>query len=254
MIAIIIMLSAMLLPALVGARERANDAKCISNMRQIGVAMKMYQDDNETRFPLASLPVTGEGGQVVYREFRFAIGGKSPKEGDGHSALIYGRQADRPLNPYAPNAEVFRCPEDRGVALQACSCPNMPDTKWEEIGCSYCYNAGNFTPLSDPPTLLPQQDPVDGLAGKLGTWIPDPRRYIVMHEPPARPWGCTGRPAIWVQWHHAQGRTEFTDPRRAPAEFLSTVLFGDGHVQIHNFTKGLTDDVLHPYEETRDWI
>src|SRR5690606_17720952 len=70
-IAIIIMLSAMLLPALVGARERANDAKCISNMRQIGVAMKMYQDDNETRFPLASLPVTGEGGQVVYREFRF---------------------------------------------------------------------------------------------------------------------------------------------------------------------------------------
>ncbi|MBE6380234.1 MAG: DUF1559 domain-containing protein [Lentisphaerae bacterium] len=46
-IAIIAILAAMLLPALSAARERARAASCISNLKQVGLYMQMYVDDND---------------------------------------------------------------------------------------------------------------------------------------------------------------------------------------------------------------
>ncbi len=44
-IAIIAILAAMLLPALRQAREQARRAKCMSNLRQVGICLQMYRDD-----------------------------------------------------------------------------------------------------------------------------------------------------------------------------------------------------------------
>lgn len=50
-IAIIAILASMLLPALARAKESAFRAKCTNNLKQIGLAARMYVDDNNATFP-----------------------------------------------------------------------------------------------------------------------------------------------------------------------------------------------------------
>ena len=54
-IAIIAILAAMLLPALSAARERARQAACISNLKQIGVATFMYAGSNKDHVACGTL-------------------------------------------------------------------------------------------------------------------------------------------------------------------------------------------------------
>ncbi len=52
-IAIIAILAAMLLPALARSKREAQLAKCISNLRQIGLTKAMYLSDNRDAFPFS---------------------------------------------------------------------------------------------------------------------------------------------------------------------------------------------------------
>lgn len=53
-IAIIAILAAMLLPSLAKAKERAVTIECLSNLKQLGNAMVMYGDDNNSMLPQAN--------------------------------------------------------------------------------------------------------------------------------------------------------------------------------------------------------
>src|SRR5438552_625187 len=50
-IAIIAILAALLLPVLVGSKERARRTSCKNTMRQFLLAVHLYGDDNEQRVP-----------------------------------------------------------------------------------------------------------------------------------------------------------------------------------------------------------
>jgi len=59
-IAIIAILAGLLLPALARAKAKAVQTNCVSNLRQIGTAFRLWGDDNNNRYPMqyASAPGT----------------------------------------------------------------------------------------------------------------------------------------------------------------------------------------------------
>src|SRR5579872_4994693 len=119
-IAIIAILASMLLPVLARAKARAKQIQCASNEHQHGIAFHMYADDNLEFYPRHD----GWG----------AVGGQLGTIFTGNSAG-YGAAVDpanRPLNKYAANVQVFHCPSDKGDALT----PEAP-TCWDAWGNSY---------------------------------------------------------------------------------------------------------------------
>jgi prepilin-type N-terminal cleavage/methylation domain-containing protein len=82
-IAIIAILAAILFPVFAQAREKARQASCLSNTKQVGTATLMYVQDYDERMPLSAYLDTGtrKGYHVI--------------------DLIF---------PYVKNANVFQCP------------------------------------------------------------------------------------------------------------------------------------------------
>jgi prepilin-type N-terminal cleavage/methylation domain-containing protein len=251
-IAIIGILASLLLPALAGAKERAHTTTCLNNLRQMGIAVRLYMDDHGGKFPPLHVqeldPATGQPAGV-FKNAQPALGGRDPGPGlrEHHpSARV------RPLFRYLAPSDVYRCPRDRGQPILPCAtAARQEPSNFATVGNSYDYNGGPLHLLSGGGFRLGN---AGGIAGQPEDVVANPAKFILLHEPPARLYGCLETGPRWYQWHFNKGRTEFTDPEAAPQLFRSPILFVDLHAKVHDFSKSLSTDPYFPYEETKDWI
>jgi prepilin-type N-terminal cleavage/methylation domain-containing protein len=110
-IATIAILAAMLSPVLGRAKAKAQVTKCLGNLRQIGVGVKMYADDNISTMPPRSRSLTGPLSRLDGW-----MGGKDSAPGFTNN---YAAAIDRPLHKYVPAVETFHCPL---TAEETCPC------------------------------------------------------------------------------------------------------------------------------------
>ncbi len=89
-IAIIAILAALLLPALVGAKEKSKRASCKNTMRQFSLALQMYGDDNRQRLP-SGAP-------------------NRPKPPDDDHLPVISNNTSNAIVQYTANARMLHCP------------------------------------------------------------------------------------------------------------------------------------------------
>lgn len=99
-IAIIVILAALLLPALSSAKAQGKRVGCANNLKQLALAGQMYSADNQGRL-VDNLPA-GQGGDS------WVAGNMRISNNATNQAFI--RQSK--LFPYASNPGAFRCPAD----------------------------------------------------------------------------------------------------------------------------------------------
>jgi prepilin-type N-terminal cleavage/methylation domain-containing protein len=118
-VAIIAILAGLLLPALSRGKQSAETARCISNLRQLGLATQMYLDDNRGNFFRYNNGVSNGG--ILFWFGWLQSGAEGQREFDPRPGALY---------PYL---------QGRGVEI----CPslnyNLPDFKMKAKGAAYGY-------------------------------------------------------------------------------------------------------------------
>ena len=113
-IAIIAILAALLLPTLAKAKERAARTACVSNLRQLGLAMTMYTQDNSDYMPWAQWH-NSFGPSWLY----MPKGGVAPDPYKLVGGVLVDNPPDMPFieqglyYSYIRNRQVYYCPLDR---------------------------------------------------------------------------------------------------------------------------------------------
>jgi prepilin-type N-terminal cleavage/methylation domain-containing protein/prepilin-type processing-associated H-X9-DG protein len=137
-IAIIAILAAILFPVFAQAREKARSIQCLSNMKQIGMATRMYSSDyDEVLVPL-----------YLYSQH--------PSEGLLPRGTAYTQQYPDLLQPYVKSNDVFVCPNWSAIHTNGRTLfPPGVGAGFQQLKWSYGGNNWHFFPNGSgaPPEL-----------------------------------------------------------------------------------------------------
>lgn len=114
-IAVIALLLGLLLPVLARSKAEARKTRCLSNLRQVALAIELYAADNEQRFPLN---YDGLAGRELVPNWVY---GNMADPTDRREADSLADPARTLLATYLKDSRPYKCPADRTDAVRSLS-------------------------------------------------------------------------------------------------------------------------------------
>jgi len=164
-IAIIAILASLLFPVFTRAKAAAKKTQCISNLRQIGAAIEMYESDSDGVFPHA-LDASDKYDPAIWSVF--------PTFQAQIPSMPFLQDV---LEPYIKSKEIFHCPSDSGTAILDSHFPDpflTTPSMFLTFGSSYFFRTEiAFRAFNDTSFQLPAETNV--LFDGAGHWHGDGR-------------------------------------------------------------------------------
>jgi prepilin-type N-terminal cleavage/methylation domain-containing protein/prepilin-type processing-associated H-X9-DG protein len=234
-IAVIAILAASLLPVLVLAKRKALQSTCLSDQRQLVVALQMYaHDNNDAIVGYANGDWTFIGGgywqtPVSMTDFSELLAAQTA--GQDIALMREVLQTNNPLYTYASNVNIYHCPGDPRIALV----PELP----ENVG--WAFDSYSKTENVAGMVRYPGNSPDGGYWGALATYIQlasiqaPSQTFIFIEEADCRGFNH----GTWVvNWDEAGTPGFWGDAPGLYHGNVSTAAFADGHVEIHRWIDG----------------
>jgi prepilin-type N-terminal cleavage/methylation domain-containing protein len=226
-IAIIAVLAALLVPALGSAKRAARRAACLSNLRQIGLAIQVYAHDNDGRIPYGPKAPPFTSPASFYPSTGAPTSLISLQSGAPVALGLLLREA------LAQESRVLFCPDsDQWVDTAA----ELAKVGAHQAQGSYYYRHGGNTRLFDDPTqaFTPEHLQLDNLGtNRLG----QPIRALAMDSM----FLCPPEVAAFN-----------VKPRTHHGQRFADILFSDGHTASRPNRDGRFTVDLRDYGEIRD--
>ncbi len=241
-IAIIAVIAAILFPVFAQSREKARQTSCVSNLRQIGLALQQYVQDFDETYPPEVVPLP-------------------PINGGTDNA----RPFDRELVPYLKNDAVWACPSDEAIRENT----SVWDGTYKLPQTPRSYGIVNRLTTQESATIGSDLDQNTGVIDKRVADLERPAETIALVESWATfpgnksdsvlsglagstllgcdAWKLPGRrkPATTPIDTFALCAKDFDDPNAMPArghQGFGSYAFADGHVKSLRWEQIRSDD------------
>jgi prepilin-type N-terminal cleavage/methylation domain-containing protein/prepilin-type processing-associated H-X9-DG protein len=217
-ISMIAMLAAILFPIFAQARDKARQAACLSNLRQIGNALALYLQDYDERLPNCCHWGRGwswQGSDLTGRCLQVGITRATPRDTFLGPEQTPPRYIQELAHPYTRNEDIWFCPSvGRNRFVQ--SNRGFPTLGFNGTTYVWIWRADPSTGWN--PYQARNPIPVSGLA--IGA-IPKPAEAAVLWDTP--------------EDNPLKEPCTSMDMKPAPAKGLN-VLYADSHVKYYSFT------------------
>ncbi len=223
-LAIISVLAALLLPALARSKTSAQRIRCVSNLRQLGIAAQLYWNDNDEKC-FTTRTIATNGGVIHWCGW---LDGTRP-EGSRAYDFSLGK-----LYPYLNSSDARLCP-----ALN----PAMPQFKLKANGIVFCSFGYNGVALSPTNAGLPAVA-ISRIKRLAETALFADAAQVNDFQAPASP----ANPML-EEWYYLDNPTNSVGRNYYPHGHFrhsqkSNVVFCDGHVTAECFVRGSLDPKL----------